>query len=106
MRHTGCEVLQDVVNRDAHSANARLATAFSRLNGDDVLVTHNVILKRECGGGGKGAPDEHRPPSLAPVAINCRLTSADQSLSLRFVWTLEGRGDLWGRLWTLALHDT
>jgi hypothetical protein len=46
----GSKILQHIVNRDAHSPNARLAMALARLDGDDVLVTHVVILKRGCGG--------------------------------------------------------
>lgn len=42
--HARSEIFQYIVNRDAHSANARLPAALTRLNGNDVLVTHVVMV--------------------------------------------------------------
>lgn len=42
LRHSGCEVLQDIVYRDSHAADTRLAAALIGLNGDDIsIVDHN-----------------------------------------------------------------
>lgn len=38
--HPGGQIAQHVINRDAHPANAGLATALARLDRDDILVTH------------------------------------------------------------------
>lgn len=40
LRHTRGEILQDIVDGDAHAADARLAAALAGLDSDDVLVTH------------------------------------------------------------------
>jgi hypothetical protein len=74
--HTGSKILQHIVNRDAHSADASLATALRRLDRDDVLVTDVVILKRGCGG-----RQEPRPyltvellPAVQPQKLSHRRT--------------------------------
>ena len=41
-RHSGCEVLQHVVDRYPHAADAGFAAALSRFNGDDVATVHNA----------------------------------------------------------------
>ena len=55
VRHARGEVLQDIVNGDAHSADARLAAALAGLDRDDVLVTHLVM----------------RPNSLVKLGRSC-----------------------------------
>jgi len=49
--HAGGEVAQDVVNGDAHATDAGFAAAFTRFDGDDVLVLHGSIseLRRVVG---------------------------------------------------------
>jgi hypothetical protein len=42
--HPGREIRQDIRYRDPHAANRWLTASFSRLNGDDVLVRHALIL--------------------------------------------------------------
>lgn len=39
--HPRGEVAEDIINRNPHSADARLASALPRLDGDDVLISHD-----------------------------------------------------------------
>ena len=39
LSHIGSKIFQHIEDGDAHSANARLAAALSRLDCDDILIT-------------------------------------------------------------------
>ena len=45
--HPGSEPTQDIVNRDAHTPNARSAAALTRLDGNDLAVVHGSRVRRQ-----------------------------------------------------------
>ena len=45
--HPRSKIVQHVIDGNSHSANARLAATLARLDRDDVLITHGVILNGE-----------------------------------------------------------
>ena len=45
--HTRSKVRQHVVDRDAHASDTGLPTALARLDGDDVLIVHARIIRRD-----------------------------------------------------------
>jgi hypothetical protein len=45
LRHSGCEVVQHVIHGYPHPTNARPATAFPRLNGDNVPIIHGATSR-------------------------------------------------------------
>lgn len=46
LRHAGGEVFQHGVNRDPHSADAGLAAALPRLDGDDLAVVYERMMAK------------------------------------------------------------
>src|SRR5689334_1328199 len=44
LRHAGGEIFKYVVDRHAHAADAGLAAALSRLDGDDLAVVHTLMI--------------------------------------------------------------
>jgi len=45
--HTGSKVRQHIVDRDAHASDTGLPTALAGLDGDDVLIVHARIIRRD-----------------------------------------------------------
>jgi len=45
--HTRSKVRQHVVDRDAHASDTRFPTALARLDGDDILIVHARIIRRD-----------------------------------------------------------
>ncbi len=41
IRHAGRKIVEDIVYGHTHTADARLASAFTGFDGDDVFVIHN-----------------------------------------------------------------
>ncbi len=45
--HSGGQVIEDIGHGDPHPPDAGLPAPLARLDGDDLVVVHNLMLKRK-----------------------------------------------------------